>query len=211
MEDYRSLLKHASSELIIKKSRFIGFAYRIDTEDEAKAIIENLKIEHNKANHHCAAYQIGLHNEIQRAFDDGEPQGTAGLPILEVLKQEDLKNSLLVVVRYFGGIKLGASGLIRAYSQAASAAIDAAGRALRQIQVQLSLTVPYKQAETIAYWLTHSPYQVLSTTYLADVTYQIGVPEGELAILQSQLTNLTSGQASFIIGDKAYVDIPILK
>jgi len=111
---YRTIRQDGETEIEIKKSRFICSLKRIQSEDEAKAFIQALKKEHWKANHHCSAYVLGENHEIQRSSDDGEPSGTAGVPILEVLKKNDLINMVAVVTRYFGGTKLGAGGLIRA-------------------------------------------------------------------------------------------------
>src|SRR5690625_2416674 len=117
-----------NTEVIINKSRFIGYIKRTETEEEAKAFIAEIKAKHKDATHNCSAYIIGASALIQKADDDGEPSGTAGVPILEVLKRELMYNVTVVVTRYFGGIKLGAGGLIRAYSGAASEVVQSAGK-----------------------------------------------------------------------------------
>lgn len=123
LQKYRTIKEDNQHEVEIKKSRFICFLKRIETEEEAKAFIQQIKKEHWKANHNCSAFVLGDHHEIQRSSDDGEPSGTAGVPMLEVLKKNDLINVCAVVTRYFGGTKLGAGGLIRAYSGSVAQAI----------------------------------------------------------------------------------------
>ena len=209
MEDYKTIKQAGSYQLTIKKSDFIGHVARAQTEEEAQDFIQAIKKEHAKATHNCAAYQIGDHNQVQRAFDDGEPQGTAGVPMLEVLKQENLKNIVVVVTRYFGGIKLGAGGLIRSYSQCTSETIQTVGLVIRQVQQELALTIPYELTGPIEYWLQESPYEVLDTTYLENVTYDIGVPIKQLAAVKERLTNLTSGQGQITEKAQVYVDIPL--
>ena len=124
---YHTIAKSGVSEIVIKGSRFICSLKRVHSEDEAKAFIQAVKKEHWKATHNCSAYLIGDQNEIQRAHDDGEPSGTAGVPMLEVLKKNDLRYVAAVVTRYFGGTKLGAGGLIRAYSRSVSTALKDIG------------------------------------------------------------------------------------
>src|SRR5690606_36119864 len=116
LNKYYTVKQAGSHEIIIQKSRFIGYVERVNTENEANEFIQKIKKQHYNATHNCSAYIIGDHDQIQKANDDGEPSGTAGIPMLEVLKRLNLKNTAVVVTRYFGGIKLGAGGLIRAYS-----------------------------------------------------------------------------------------------
>lgn len=124
LENYYTVKPNGSEEVIIQKSRFIGYVRRCETEEEAHSFIQEIKKKHNDANHNCSAYMIGEHDLIQKANDDGEPSGTAGVPMLEVLKRKGLKDTAVVVTRYFGGTKLGAGGLIRAYSGTVSQAIE---------------------------------------------------------------------------------------
>ncbi|MEW8974906.1 MAG: YigZ family protein, partial [Exiguobacterium sp.] len=115
LSNYYTVKENGFHEIIIQKSRFITYLARATTEEQAQAFISELKKKHHNANHNCSAYVIGERNEIQKANDDGEPSGTAGVPMLEVLKKRDLRDTVVVVTRYFGGIKLGGGGLIRAY------------------------------------------------------------------------------------------------
>ena len=120
LAQYFTVKGYGEHEIIIEKSRFICYVSRATTEEEAQSFIQNIKKKHWDATHNCSAYLIGAHDQIQKANDDGEPSGTAGVPMLEVLKKRKLKDTVVVVTRYFGGIKLGAGGLIRAYSKSTS-------------------------------------------------------------------------------------------
>lgn len=122
---YRTIHSVGSDEIIINKSKFIGYAKPISSEEEAIGFINEIKTKHRDATHNVYAYVYGENNNIQRYSDDGEPNGTAGVPVLEVIKKEDLRNVAVVVTRYFGGIKLGAGGLVRAYTKGAKIGLDA--------------------------------------------------------------------------------------
>jgi len=124
---YFTIKDEASAEFEERKSVFIGYAKRVKTEEEAKEFVAKIKTMHKQATHNCSAYIVGENKGIQRYSDDGEPQGTAGIPILEVIKKNDLTDIAIVVTRYFGGILLGAGGLVRAYSKGASEAIKVGG------------------------------------------------------------------------------------
>src|SRR5690625_4457046 len=123
IENYYTVKKEGSVQMTIQKSRFIGYVKRVETEEDAQDFIQEIKKKHHDATHNCSAYIIGEHDQIQKANDDGEPSGTAGIPMLEVLKKQKLKDTAVVVTRYFGGIKLGAGGLIRAYGNTTSETI----------------------------------------------------------------------------------------
>ncbi len=114
---YFTVKQRGEHEIVIQKSRFIAHFARVETEEEAQDFIQEIKKQHWSATHNCSAYLIGEQDQIQKANDDGEPSGTAGVPMLEVLKKRELKDTVVVVTRYFGGIKLGAGGLIRAYGE----------------------------------------------------------------------------------------------
>ena len=126
-DNYRTITKNAQAEFVEKKSRFIAYVRKVSTEDDARAFIEEIKKKHWDATHNVFAYQVGEGSEIQRFSDDGEPAGTAGRPILDVLKKNRLQDSLIAVVRYFGGILLGAGGLTRAYSDSAAGVVKSSG------------------------------------------------------------------------------------
>src|SRR5699024_5844792 len=143
LTQYFTVKKRGSVEINIQKSRFIGYVKRVETEEDAQKFIQEIKKKHHDATHNCSAYMIGEHDQIQKANDDGEPSGTGGIPMLEVLKKQGLKDTAVVVTRYFGGIKLGAGGLIRAYGNTTSQAIQATGIVRRQLMQGFSITVDY--------------------------------------------------------------------
>lgn len=150
---YRTFKKEAETDYLINKSRFIGYALPVEDEAEALDRISQIRRLHKDATHHCYAYI--LDRNTARFNDDGEPSGTAGMPILEVLKNNDLKNCLIVVVRYFGGILLGAGGLVRAYSHTAALALKSAGAVRMEPAFKLEFAVDYHLYDKIRYWIDH--------------------------------------------------------
>lgn len=143
MKIFKSAASQAQTETIIKKSKFITRVYPVDTEEQAEELLQEIRELHKDATHNVYAWQIGVNKTVQRCSDDGEPGGTAGRPVLEVIKQNDLVNVLVIVTRYFGGIKLGAGGLIRGYSQAAREGIAAAGIVKKALHGKYRVTVDY--------------------------------------------------------------------
>lgn len=186
---YNSVLKHGIDEVEIKKSTFIGQAFFVRTEEEALKIIEEIKTEHKSATHNCHAYIIGEDALTQRYSDDGEPSGTAGVPMLEVLKKEELRNVLVIVTRYFGGIKLGAGGLVRAYTKGVSIALDAARRVVRRDFNRMSIKYDYTYHGAIINLLNNENFKILEENYTDKVEVVIDICEE--SILQ-KLNDLTS-------------------
>lgn len=209
MKNYRTIRECGSVEISIKKSRFICTLKRTESEEEAVAFIEKIKKEHWKASHNCSAYLIGESNRIQRASDDGEPSGTAGVPILEVLKKRHLKNVTAVVTRYFGGTKLGAGGLIRAYGQVTSDALNHIGIVEKKLQQFVSVRVSYPVSGKLQNMLEESVYSIHSTDYTADVTFNCLIPIDKLNQFIEQTTDWTSGNVSFKKGAKAWIEVPV--
>lgn len=193
--------KSAETEIVIKKSRFLSFIKRTESEDEAKAFIADIKKQHKAATHNCSAYIIGKSALIQKADDDGEPQGTAGVPILEVLKKEELYNVAVVVTRYFGGIKLGAGGLIRAYSQGASSAVQDAGKAVEVPVVPLSVTLDYTFTSKFEHFLGTTDAAIVSQDYTDKVSYIIHVKEKGVDDIVNTLREITSNSFYYEAGD----------
>lgn len=209
MENYRTIQKNGLHEIEIKKSRFICHLKRVETEEEAQAFIEEIKKEHWKATHNCSAYTIGMNNEIQRAHDDGEPSGTAGVPMLEIFLKRELKNVVAVVTRYFGGTKLGAGGLIRAYGGAVNDAIDYIGVVERQLQRLIDITVTYSQSGKVENALREANYAIQDIIYAENITYQCIIPlESEEKFIED-ITNWTSAQADIHIGQQAWIEVPV--
>ena len=209
MIEYRTIRTAASHEIVIKKSRFICNISQAFTKEEAEDFICKISKQHYKATHNCVAYQIGNHNEEQKAIDNGEPSGTAGIPMLEVLKQNDLKNVVCVVTRYFGGVKLGTGGLVRAYSHSVSEAVKSIGIIERCLRIPLSLQVDYTLSGKVDYWIANSSYSLTNTNYLEKVTYTLDIPPKELDQVKLDLTNLTNAHVTFTIGQEHYVDLAV--
>lgn len=182
--------KSAENEIIIEKSRFITYLYRISNEDEAKACLEKIRKLHPNATHHCYAFIIGESNQVQRSSDNGEPSGTAGVPILECLKKNRIVDILAIVVRYFGGIKLGAGGLIRAYTNSVSEAIGKA-QLMELIKVHhYRLEFSYDFIGRLDYFLKTNSIGVIDKKYEELVTYEFYSKEA----LDSELSELSNGK-----------------
>lgn len=209
MENYRTIRENGIHEIEIKKSRFICHLKRVESEKEAQAFIEEIKKEHWKATHNCSAYTIGMNDDIQRAHDDGEPSGTAGVPMLEIFLKRELKNVAAVVTRYFGGIKLGAGGLIRAYSGAVNEAVDQIGVVERQLQRLIDVTVTYSQSGKVENSLREADYTIQDTLYTENITYQCVVPLEKEEKFIEDITNWTSAQAEIEIGQQAWIEVPV--
>ncbi|HBV23816.1 MAG TPA: YigZ family protein [Jeotgalicoccus sp.] len=201
MEQKYMNYKSARTETVIKKSRFLSFIKRTESEEEAKAFIADIKKEHKAATHNCSAYIVGKSALIQKADDDGEPQGTAGVPILEVLKKEELYNVAVVVTRYYGGIKLGAGGLIRAYSQGAASAVQEAGKAVEVPVVPLTVTLDYTFTSKFEHFLGTTDASIISQDYTDKVSYVIHVKEKGADDIVNTLREITSNSFFYEAGD----------
>lgn len=208
LESFRTIQQDGSHEIEIKKSRFIASLKRTQTVEEADAFIAAVKKEHKDATHNCSAYQIGEHNEFQKANDDGEPSGTAGVPMLEIFRKRELKNVTAVVTRYFGGIKLGAGGLIRAYGGAVNDGVNALGVVERRLLHEIRIGVDYSLSGKLEYALNESDYLLKDTQYTDKVTFICYIETEEIEDFKGKMTNLTSGQAHFEEGERAYIEIP---
>lgn len=209
MENYRTIKENGIHEIEIKKSRFICHLKRVETEEEAIAFIDEIKKEHWKATHNCSAYTLGMNDEIQRAHDDGEPSGTAGVPMLEIFLKRELKNVVAVVTRYFGGIKLGAGGLIRAYGGSVNDAVSAIGVVNRQVQLLIDVKVSYTQSGSVEHSLRQANYRVQNTSYGEHVTFHCVISEELEEQFVQDLTNWTSAEAKIEVGNKAWIEIDV--
>ena len=208
--NYISIQSPIKHEIEIKKSRFICYLYPIKEPEEFPPLLQALKKEHYKAAHHCSAYIIGNQQQIQKMSDDGEPSGTAGVPMLEVLKHKQLTYLAAVVVRYFGGIKLGAGGLVRAYGQAVSEALTATQLIQNVSQSIFNLTLSYSQVDSFNYYLTQTNLSVtlLETHYTDQVIFELAVFESEANQLHTELLNRFNGQFIWEYKETTTVDIP---
>ena len=196
-------------ELIIQKSRFIGYVKRVETEDKAKQFIQEIKKKHYDATHNCSAYMIGPHDEVQKANDDGEPSGTAGIPILEVIKKLQLKDTAVVVTRYFGGIKLGAGGLIRAYGKTAKKAINTTGIVKRERMQGFVVEIDYSYLGKLENELRQSNHIVESIEYLDKVHFYVFVKMDQVDAFRKWIIDLTSNQARITTAEITYAEISV--
>lgn len=187
-------IKQAHSiENVISKSRFIAYIKPVSTENEAKAFIDEIKTKHKDATHNCSAYTVGPEMNIQKANDAGEPSGTAGIPMLEILKKQEIHNVCVVVTRYFGGIKLGAGGLIRAYSGAVRDVIYDIGRVELREAIPVTVTLDYDQTGKFEYELASTTFLLREQFYTDKVSYQIDVVKNEYDAFIDFLNRITSG------------------
>ncbi|MBM7661602.1 putative YigZ family protein [Bacillus mesophilus] len=203
---YKTVQGYGHNEIHIQKSRFICYVNRATTEEEAQGFIQEIKKQHRDANHNCSAYLIGENNQIQKANDDGEPSGTAGVPMLEVLKKKDLKDTVVVVTRYFGGIKLGAGGLIRAYGSATSEGINFVGIVERKLMRVMSVKVDYTWVGKIENELRSSEYQLKDTHYTDIVEFEIYVEESQTDSFSKWMVEMTNGQGVILNGVLEYLE-----
>lgn len=191
MKQFRVPYEPAESEFAEKRSRFIGHIWPVETEEEAQAHIKAMKSQYYDARHNCWCYLIG--DNIVRYSDDGEPQGTAGQPMLKVFQRENVTNVCCVVTRYFGGILLGAGGLTRAYSRSAKETLAAAGAATMGLWRQVRLQCPYPLLERVKLEIGTWGGLIDNTEYGADVTVTASMPEDGAERLQDRLTELSAG------------------
>ncbi|GEN33396.1 MULTISPECIES: YigZ family protein [Aneurinibacillus] len=206
LQRYLTVRPEGQTEIEINRSRFISYVKRVTTQEEAVAFIQEIKKKHWDATHNCSAYIVGEHDQFQKMDDDGEPSGTAGKPILEVIKKKGLKDTAIVVTRYFGGIKLGAGGLIRAYGKSASAGVRAAGIVERILTREHHFSFDYTFLGKVENELNAREYRIVGIQYLDRVTVTVGEEEGKEEPLKELITNLTSGQAEWTPGDLVYIE-----
>ncbi|MGG3693175.1 YigZ family protein [Heyndrickxia ginsengihumi] len=207
LKQYLTVKGEGTHEIIIQKSKFIAHVNRVTTEEEAQNFILTIKKEHWDATHNCSAYMIGEQNQIQKASDDGEPSGTAGVPILEVLKKKDLKDTVVVVTRYFGGIKLGAGGLIRAYSKSTSEGIDHTGIVKRILVCIVHTKIDYTWLGKVENELRSSIFNnIKEINYLDQVEILTYVETDQVEAFIEWMTELTNGQAAITEGEVLYLE-----
>ena len=205
MSNYKTLNKFGVDEYIVEKSTFIGYAKPIKTEEEAIEFINEIKKKHKDATHNVWAYTIGENMNIQRYSDDGEPQGTAGIPTLEVIKKEDLRDVVVVVTRYFGGIKLGAGGLVRAYTKGAKVGIEA-GIVIEKVKYsEVKIKIEYTQLGRIQNEIMNLGFKVKDTIYSEDVELIVYVRNEEAQSLMDRIIDITSGTADVSLGEEYYL------
>lgn len=201
----------------IKRSEFIAYLCRVQDEESARALIERTRKVHHDARHHCSAFLLGADRGVQRSNDDGEPAGTAGVPMLDALRKRethedatDLSDVCAVVVRYFGGIKLGAGGLVRAYSEAVSQALDAATLIRREKLLNYALSAPYDQAGRWENDLRAAGYPVLGTDYGATAAlliFGVAALPARVVEMETMIAALTAGGETAALVGEQWVDL----
>ena len=205
MSTYKTLHEFGMDEIIIDKSTFIGYAKPIKTEEEAIEFVNEIKKKHKDATHNVWAYTLGKTMNIQRYSDDGEPQGTAGIPTLEVIKKEDLRDVVVVVTRYFGGIKLGAGGLVRAYTKGAKAGIDAAKVIEKVMYKEVRIKIDYNQLGKVQNEIMNMNYFVKDTIYEDIVEIIVYSRLEEVKLLTDTIIDITSATAEIKICEEFYL------
>ncbi len=205
MSNYKTLHKFGVDEYIVEKSTFIGYAKPIKTEEEAIEFINEIKKKHKDATHNVWAYTVGENMNIQRYSDDGEPQGTAGIPTLEVIKKEDLRDVVVVVTRYFGGVKLGAGGLVRAYTKGAKIGIEA-GIVIEKVKyTEVKIKIEYTQLGRIQNEIMNLGYTLKDTIYSEDVELIVYSKVEDAQSLIDRMIDITSGTADVSLGEEYYL------
>ena len=204
-----TIWKDGQAEFTVQRSHFIAYAAAVRSEEEARAFVARLRKEHYDARHCCSAWILGADGAKQKSSDDGEPGGTAGMPILETMKRRGLTDAAVAVVRYFGGIKLGAGGLVRAYSHAASIGIDAATLARRVTLRRLDVTVGYELFSAVERWARQKNLRTGEAAYAENVTLPIFVEPEACDAAKKELTDLTAANAHLEEGDDEEILEPV--
>lgn len=201
---YITIRGYGEDSFIEKKSEFIGYTKRVESEEEAKGFVAEIKSIHKQATHNCFAYVIGSNKGIQRYSDDGEPQGTAGIPILEVMKKSDITDCAIVVTRYFGGVLLGAGGLTRAYTKGASIALKAGGVVEKVQGVMVTLNLDYDMIGKVQYFCGQNNWHIEETEYTDKVLVHILAELNVADEIEKQAIEVSNGK---IIVKKSEVEI----
>ncbi|MFJ9030200.1 YigZ family protein [Streptomyces sp. NPDC102274] len=203
-EQYRTVARAGVHETEINRSRFLCALAPVATEEEAQEFVARVRKEHPTATHNCFAYVIGADASVQRASDDGEPGGTAGAPMLQMLMRREVRYTAAVVTRYYGGVKLGAGGLIRAYGGVVGEALDAVGTLTRQRFRLATVTVDHQRAGRLENDLRATGRVVRDVRYAEAVTIEIGLPDSEVPAFRAWLADTTAGTAVLELGGEAF-------
>jgi len=210
MHIYKTTAENGTASYEIQKSRFIAYTSHVETEAEARDFVTAIKKKHFDARHNCSAWVLGADSSQQKSNDDGEPGGTAGNPILEAIKQHGLTNVVVVVTRYFGGIKLGAGGLIRAYSHTASLGLEATPCLDVKPFCLMEAEMDYSLLGTVENWIRNEELRTGETAYLDKVTVRLLVEPADCEAISTELTNLTAAQCKITIHKPEYMSLPII-
>ncbi|SFH45578.1 uncharacterized protein, YigZ family [Tindallia magadiensis] len=205
-ESYKTIKNDKWYSIFIEKSEFIAYVTNIENASQTASVIEYVKNKYPNATHYVYAYSIGIEQEIQKYDDDGEPSGTAGMPILEIIRNRELKNLIAVVVRYFGGKKLGTGGLKRAYSRTALSAIEEAVEIEKKLYQWIEITVDYSFWGKIEYFLQKKKVLVKPISFTDRVSFKIPLPVNQVKIYMDKLIELTGAMIEFKHLDIEYLD-----
>ncbi|WP_035789478.1 YigZ family protein [Butyrivibrio sp. XBB1001] len=203
-ESYKIITSEGTGEIVEKKSRFIANVFSVESQQDAEAKIAEISKKYWDAKHNCYAYVIGPNGENTKCSDNGEPSGTAGKPILEVINGAELTNTLIIVTRYFGGVLLGTGGLVRAYTQSAQAGLAASEIGVMTYAQKLTLTVGYNMINNVQYYLSQNEIPIADSRYEADVQFDICVRESDISRITAGLIQKCEGQIQISEGDKGY-------
>ena len=209
MDRYRTIKGDAEAFYEIQKSRFITHVLHVETEEEARDFVQKIKKQYFDARHNCSAWVLGEKGSLQKSNDDGEPGGTAGSPILESIKRKGLTNVAVVVTRYFGGIKLGAGGLIRAYGHSAVLGLEAAQVVVMTPLRRVRLNVGYDLLASLEHWIRQKSVSTEEVNYTEQVEMVLLLPPEESESLMDEVVDLTAGRCGFEILGEAV--LPILE
>ncbi|MDR2899617.1 MAG: YigZ family protein [Clostridiales bacterium] len=207
LNSYRTFLKSGKSEIIEKKSRFIGSASFVDSEDKANEFINSVRKSNNGANHNVFAYRIEGPTVLERQSDDGEPSNTAGLPLLDVLRGERILNGVIVVTRYFGGTLLGTGGLVRAYGKAAKECALDAVIVDKNLYACISISVDYSLSGKVEYEVLKFGAVIADTVYTENVEFKVYIITCESDKFIKDMTNLTGGKGGIILNEPVYAAV----
>ncbi|MGW0753995.1 YigZ family protein [Streptomyces sp. NPDC002587] len=203
-DQYVTVSREGVHESEINRSRFLCSLAPAATEQEAQEFVARIRKEHPTATHNCFAYVIGADASVQKASDDGEPGGTAGVPMLQMLMRRDIRYAVAVVTRYYGGVKLGAGGLIRAYGGVVGEALDELGTVTRRRYRLATVTVDHQRAGKMQNDLRSTGRVVLDVRYGEAVSIEIGLPEADVPAFRAWLADISAGTAGFELGGEAY-------
>lgn len=209
MENYKTIAQTGSHEKDIKKSRFIAHVAQVFSEDEANEFIKKIRQQESGATHNCTAFIVKENVLIERMSDDGEPSGTAGSPILNVLQQQELQNVAVVVTRYFGGIKLGAGGLIRAYSSTTAEAVKEIGLVENRIQQGFELTIPYHLFDKFDNYAKNEKIKLENKQFTTDIKCEIYLDLNVVDQAVQNIKDLFQNQIQLKETQKTYKQVPI--
>ena len=206
LKEYNTVLKNSKDEIIIDKSKFIGYSFHINNVDEAESFIKEIKKKHYDATHNCYAYLLKDDMSIAKASDDGEHSSTAGIPMLEVLKKENITDTLIIATRYFGGIKLGAGGLVRAYTKTAKIAIESNIIVNKKIYQKILLEIDYNFLNKIQKYIEKNDIISNVPEFMEKVRINIYQKDEYLDDLKKDILNITNGDCDIKLSGNVYLD-----